>query len=133
MKKLSVLSLVLFLTIGLSQISLAQETIKANEVQELDKIPQFKGGMDGLITYLSTNLKYPEAAKEKGIEGTVAVKFVVELDGSVSNVEILRGIGAGCDQEALRVIKESKDWTPGEKDGKKVRTEMRLPINFKLS
>lgn len=132
MKKLSFLSIVLFLAIGLSQATIAQETVKSSETHNLEKLPEYPGGIDGLVSYLSTNLKYPEAAKEKGVEGTVAVKFIVETDGSVSDVEILRGIGAGCDEEALRVVSETKDWSPGIKDGQKVRTEMRLPIKFKL-
>lgn len=132
MKKLSILSIVLFLAIGLSQATIAQETVKSSETHNLEKLPEYPGGIDGLVSYLSTNLKYPEAAKEKGVEGTVAVKFIVETDGSVSDVEILRGIGAGCDEEALRVVSETKDWSPGIKDGQKVRTEMRLPIKFKL-
>lgn len=132
MIKLTILTLALFFSFGLSQMSFAQEIVKSSETQNLEKLPEYPGGIDGLISYLSTNLKYPEAAKEKGVEGTVAVKFIVETDGSVSDVEILRGIGAGCDQEAVRVISETKDWSPGIKDGKKVRTEMRLPVRFKL-
>ena len=132
MKKLSILSFVLFLAFGLSQATIAQETVRSSETHNLEKLPEYPGGIDGLVSYLSTNMKYPEAAKEKGVEGTVAVKFIVETDGSVSDVEILRGIGAGCDQEAVRVVSETKDWSPGIKDGQKVRTEMRLPVRFKL-
>lgn len=116
-----------------SEVHAQTELIKSSETQTLDKMPSYPGGMDGLMNYLANSLRYPEAARAKKVEGTVVVKYIVETDGSVSDVEILRGIGAGCDQEAVRVVKESKDWLPGEKEGKKVRTEMRLPIRFKLS
>lgn len=88
--------------------------------------------MESFISYFKENMKYPELAKEKGIEGLVAVSFVVREDGSVNNVAILRGIGEGCDEEAYRLVKESGTWTPGKIDGKVVAVQMRLPIQFKL-
>lgn len=120
-------------TLNTSELYAQTELIKSNETQTLDKTPSYPGGIEELTNYLANNIRYPEAARAKKIEGTVIVKYIVETDGSISNVEILRGIGAGCDQEAIRVVKESKDWLPGEKEGKKVRTQMRIPINFRLS
>lgn len=90
------------------------------------------GSMNSLYGYLQENLKYPVSAKEKGIEGLVAVAFIVREDGSITDAAVLRGIGGGCDEEALRVIKESGTWTPGKLDGKAVPVRMRLPIKFKL-
>ncbi|HCX75205.1 MAG TPA: energy transducer TonB, partial [Algoriphagus sp.] len=75
---------------------------------------------------------YPEKAQSKEIEGTVIVSFIVEKDGSLSDIELMRGIGGGCDEEALRVVKGSGKWSPGEMNGSIVRTRMRLPIRFKL-
>jgi protein TonB len=67
-----------------------------------------------------------------GIEGIVVVGFVVDTDGSISNIEILRGIGGGCDEEVIRIVKGAPRWTPGLQNGKAVRTFMRLPLSFKL-
>lgn len=90
------------------------------------------GGFEGWNNYLKENLTYPAQAKKDGIEGTVYVAFVVEVDGSIQGVEILRGIGGGCDEEALRVIRNAPDWEPGTQRGQKVNVKMRVPIKFKL-
>lgn len=104
-----------------------------NEVYEKVETPAAPaGGVQGWQNYLSQNLSYPNEAREKGIEGTVLVAFVVNTDGTVSNVEILRGIGGGCDEEVVRIIKGSANWTPGKEGGKPVRSRMRLPLTFKL-
>ena len=79
------------------------------------------------------NIKYPESALKQGIQGTVYVSFIVEKDGSVSNVNILKGIGGECDEEALRVVKEMPRWTPGLYKGKPARVLFNMPIYFKLN
>jgi protein TonB len=89
--------------------------------------------MSGWNAYLSKNLKYPTQARRMGIEGTVIVVFVVNTDGSIQNVEVLRGIGGGCDEEAVKVVSDAPKWEPGKQRGRPVRTRMRLPIRFKLS
>ncbi|HSJ69051.1 MAG TPA: M56 family metallopeptidase [Anditalea sp.] len=94
--------------------------------------PAPAGGFEGWNKYLTENLTYPAQAKREGIEGTVYVLFVVEVDGSIQGVEILRGIGGGCDEEALRVIRNAPDWEPGTQKGQKVNVKMRVPIKFKL-
>lgn len=94
--------------------------------------PNPPGGMSGWNQYLAQNLKYPAEARKDGIEGTVIVVFVINSDGSISNVEILRGIGAGADEEAMRVVQNSPKWEPGKQSGRTVNTRMRLPIRFKL-
>ena len=88
--------------------------------------------MAGWNKYLSENLKYPTQARRMGIEGTVIVVFVINTDGTVQDVEVLRGIGGGCDEEAVKVVNSSPTWNPGMQKGKAVRTRMRLPIRFKL-
>jgi protein TonB len=98
----------------------------------VENAPNPPGGMEGWNKYLSENLSYPEQARKLGIEGTVYVVFVVEEDGSIQGVEILRGIGGGCDEEAMRVIKNSPDWEPGTQRDRKVNVRMRMPIRFKL-
>jgi len=94
--------------------------------------PFFRGGDEARIKYLKENLTYPEEAKQKGIQGTVFVTFVVETDGSVTDVRILRGIGGGCDEEAIRVIENMPKWVPGKQRGQAVRVQFNMPIRFAL-
>lgn len=98
----------------------------------VEEQPNPPGGMEGWNNYLASALKYPAEARKLGIEGTVIVMFEVNSDGSLSNPEILRGIGAGCDEEVIRVIENSPDWEPGKQSGRTVNTRMRLPVRFKL-
>jgi protein TonB len=95
--------------------------------------PEPPGGMSAWNQYLSKNLKYPTQARRMGIEGSVIVVFVVNTDGSIQDVDVLRGIGGGCDEEAVKVVSNAPKWTPGKQRGRPVRTRMRLPIRFKLS
>ncbi|MTI30242.1 energy transducer TonB [Xanthovirga aplysinae] len=94
--------------------------------------PEYKGGMRAFYDFVGKNLKYPPQARRMGIEGRVFVSFIVDKDGSIVEAEILKGIGAGCDEEALRVISNSKKWLPGKQRGRTVRVKMSLPIIFKL-
>lgn len=98
----------------------------------VDESAKFGGDKDALQRFLSENLQYPKEAQEKGVQGTVFVTFVVEKDGSVSNVMVLRSIGAGCDEEAVRVIKAMPKWTPAKHNGEIVRMQFNLPIKFVL-
>ena len=98
----------------------------------IEVMPEFPGGMEAMMKYLSENIKYPEQAKEKNTQGRVLVSFVVEKDGSISNVKVARGIGNGCDEEAVRVISAMPKWKPGKHNGKKVRVSFAIPISFKL-
>jgi TonB family protein len=107
--------------------------LEANEVFDVvEESPNFPGGMEAWGKFMMENLEYPSLAKRMGVEGTVYLVFEVRTDGSVQNVEILRGIGAGCDEEAMRVVKKSPDWIPGKQRGRKVNVRMRLPVRFKL-
>ena len=95
-------------------------------------MPMFPGGTSELMRYLATNIKYPPYAKEAGIQGRVFINFIVETDGSITNVKILRGIGGGCDEEAIRVVKNMPKWKPGMQRGKPVRVPFNLPVKFTL-
>jgi protein TonB len=95
--------------------------------------PTFPGGDEARIKYLQENIKYPEMAKESGIQGTVYVTFVVEKDGRITNVKVLRGIGGGCDEEAVRIIKNMPRWKPGKQRGRAVRAQFNMPIRFVLA
>lgn len=108
-------------------------TSKEDTVYQIaEEMPEFPGGVEALMDYVGRNVKYPEEAKDKEIQGRVFVSFVIEKDGSVNEVKVLRGIGGGCDEEAVRVIKAMPKWTPGKQKGKPVRVNYQIPINFKL-
>jgi len=103
------------------------------EVFEIvETMPKFPGGDQELLKYLYGNIKYPEEAKQNEIEGLVVSSFIVETDGSISNVEILRDIGGGCGEEVKRVIESMPTWIPGTQSGEPVRVAYKLPVRFKL-
>ena len=109
-----------------------EEVVEQEIFQIVEEMPAFPGGEAKLMEYVGKNVKYPQIARESGIKGRVFVSFVVEPDGSVSNVKVLRGIGGGCDEEAMRVVKAMPKWKPGKQRGKAVRVSYMLPINFQL-
>ena len=98
----------------------------------VEQMPEFPGGLTVLMNYLRANIHYPAAAQSAGIEGRVLVSFIVEPDGSVSNAKLVRSVDANLDQEALRVVSEMPNWTPGKQGGNAVRVRYSLPIAFKL-
>jgi TonB family protein len=98
----------------------------------VEKMPSYPGGDEARIAFLVQNIKYPEEAKKKGIQGKVFVSFIIEADGSITNVKVLRGFDKSCDQEAVRVIKLMPKWNPGIQEGKTVRVQFNLPIKFAL-
>ncbi len=106
----------------------------SNQVLMLvEEMPVFPGGMPALSAYVGQHLQYPEEAKELRVEGLVLMQFVVGKDGSISDARVLRGIGYGCDEEALRVINTMPTWKPGQQGGMPVRVRFSLPIRFKLT
>jgi len=98
----------------------------------VEVMPTFSGGEKARQHFLATNLIYPQTATKNHIQGTVYISFIIESDGSVTNVKTLRGIGGGCDEEAERVIKMMPKWIPGRQKGKPVRVLFNTPIYFKL-
>jgi len=96
----------------------------------VEKMPRFPGGDEARIKYMVENIHYPEAARKNGIKGTVYISFIVEKDGKISTVKVIRGIGGGCDEEAFRVIQNMPDWEPGKQKGEPVRTILNIPIKF---
>lgn len=98
----------------------------------LEKMPEFPGGMSAFANFLRKNLRYPESAREAGISGKVFISFVVEKDGRLTDVKVLRGIGYGCDQEATRVLKKSPLWNPGIQNKREVRVLYTIPLVFTL-
>jgi protein TonB len=113
--------------------------VEEEEVEEqqifmvVENAPAFPGGDGARMKFLQDNIKYPQMARESGIQGTVYVTFVVERNGNVTDVKILRGIGGGCDEEAVRVVQNMPKWEPGKQRGKPVRVQFNMPIKFTLA
>jgi TonB family protein len=141
--------MVLFFSISVVPDLIAQETTKPEKKQKestlveqssqneevfvvVEDMPQYPGGEEARIKFMIENIKYPEEARKKGVEGTVYVTFVIEKDGTINSIKILRGIGSGCDEEAIRVISLMPKWKPGMQDGKTVRFQFNMPIKFSL-
>ena len=113
-----------------------EEPVEEEEVEEVftlvEEFPSFEGGDLAFIKYIQKNLVYPEKARRMGLEGRVFVQFIVEKDGSLSNVIVLRGISGGCNEEAIRVMQKSPKWLSGKQRGRATRVQMVVPINFKF-
>lgn len=119
----------------LSTVS-AQKTVVSKKNQKVfdvvEQMPEFPGGMEALVKYMAENMKYPEDAKKQLVEGRVLVQFIVETDGSVSNIEVLRRVFPSLDAEAVRVISGMPKWIPGKQNGKVVRVKYTIPVSFRF-
>jgi protein TonB len=109
-----------------------KEPEKTYELFDIQKPPSFPGGEKALMEYLARNIQYPALARENNIQGTAALTFVVNKDGSISEVKIVKDPGGGCGKEAERVVKGMPKWTPGEANGNPVKVRFTLPVRFKL-
>ncbi len=109
-----------------------EEIVEQEIFTIVESMPEFPGGQQAMLEFIARNIKYPPLARESGIQGRVFVNFVVEPDGSVSNVKVIRGIGGGCDEEAIRVVQSMPKWVPGRQRGKPVRVSFNLPVRFTL-
>ena len=127
---LSVLALLLMVNTN----AMAQNKKAANDkvLEKAEVMPEFPGGEQAMMDFVAKNVQYPKEAMEKEISGRVLVGFIVEKDGSISETEIVKGIGGGCDEEAVRVVKAMPKWKPGKEKGKPVRVSYMMPIFFKL-
>lgn len=131
---LSALGVLLFIVFACSEELENKEIGNQEEVfTAVEELPEFEGGMDAFYKYIGKEIRYPLKARQTGVEGQVDVQFVVEKDGSLSNVKAIKGIGADCDDEAVRVIQNVGSFKPGTQRGKQVRVRMILSINFKLN
>ncbi|WP_395810114.1 energy transducer TonB [Daejeonella sp.] len=112
------------------------EVTEDNSIKDfasVEVLPEFNGGMAGWGKYLQKNLKYPPMARENNITGRVIMSFVVEKNGQLTDIKVLRGIGGGCDEEAARVLKNAPAWKPGIQNGRPVRVAYTMPIFFQLA
>ena len=98
----------------------------------VEERPSFPGGEQAFYTFISKNMEYPHSAVRRGVEGKVFLQFVVEKDGTLTDIKVIKGIGPACDAEAVRVLRESPQWNPGKQRGQAVRVQMVLPVNFQL-
>lgn len=110
--------------------ALAPDSSKVYDVVE--KMPMFPGGTKALMKYLATHIVYPAQAKKDGIQGKVFASFIVNADGSISGIRIIKSVSPSLDAEVIRIIKSMPDWTPGEEKGQKVRVKYALPVKFTL-
>ena len=107
--------------------------LEGNVFTVVEAQPEFEGGINGFRGYIANEIRYPLQARQDGVEGRVDVQFVVEKDGSLSAVKAIKGIGSGCDEEAVRVLENAPRFKPGSQNGKPVRVRMVVPITFKLN
>lgn len=97
-----------------------------------DRNPEFKGGLKALLNFLKDNAQYPTLARESGIQGSVMIQFIISETGKVTDVKVIKGIGGGCDEEAIRLAKLMPNWIPGRKNGKAVECMLEIPVKFQL-
>ena len=110
-----------------------EEVVEQEIFKVVEQLPEYPGGDEALMKYLSDNLVYPPRAREAGIEGRVMVGFVLEPEGRISNVKVVRSKAAALDEEAIRVVKAMPKWKPGKQRGKAVRVQYQIPITFTLN
>lgn len=126
---------ILFIISSCSQISEKKTEVFQNTeqiFQVVEENPEFPGGLEALRHFFQKNIQYPASAKEAGAHGKVFLNFVVEKDGSLTDIKLLKGLGFGCDEEALRVMQLMPKWNPGKQSGEAVRVKYNLPIQFSL-
>lgn len=132
-KNVSLKVALMMLVLLFSFMTSTAQTKKNNMVYDVVEVmPQYPGGQIAMLKYLMENIKYPKQIMEEGIQGRVTVSFIVEKDGRVSNVRLLRSVQSSLDKEAIRVVKSMPKWTPGKHNGKPVRVRFNLPVMFKL-
>ncbi len=114
------------------QVVVIEDPEKAPPVIIVEEMPSYTGGESERLKFLKDHIEYPKNAAENGIQGTVYFQFVVDTKGNITDVKILRGIGGGCDEEALRVIKMMPPWHPGKQNGRTVRVLYNMAVSFKI-
>jgi protein TonB len=122
----------ILLMVNTNAMAQNKEVATDKVLEKAEVMPEFPGGDQALFDFVSKNVVYPEEAKDKEIAGRVLVSFVVEKDGSIGEVKVVQGIGGGCDEEAVRVVKAMPKWKPGKDKGKPVRVSYMMPFTFKL-
>lgn len=119
-------------------IAVALENAKITEDADapfytVEQMPQFPGGEKEMMKFITDNLRYPVVAQEMGVSGTVIINFVIDREGAITNIKVIRTIGSGCDEEAIRVLQKMPHWSPGRQGGKTVRVNYTVPFKFILN
>lgn len=133
MKKLIFMSMMAVLSLTTAN---AQKTVVSQKNQKVfevvEQMPEYPGGMMAMMEFLQDNMKYPADAEKQKVQGKVMVSFIVETDGSISDVKVMKNVFPSLDAEAIRVVKAMPRWTPGKQKGKVVRVHFSLPITYRL-
>ena len=133
MKKLIFMSMMAVLSLTTAS---AQKTVVSQKNQKVfevvEQMPEYPGGMMAMMEFLQDNMKYPADAEKQKVQGKVMVSFIVETDGSISDVKVMKNVFPSLDAEAIRVVKAMPRWTPGKQKGKVVRVHFSLPITYRL-
>ena len=133
-KNVSLKVVLMMLVLLFSFMTSTAQTKKNDMVFDVVEVmPQFPGGQIAMLKYIMENIKYPEQAMKEGIQGRVAVRFIVEKDGSISDVKPILSVHPLLNKEAVRVVESMPKWTPGKQNGKPVRVRFNLPVMFKLN
>ena len=133
-KNVSLKVVLMMLVLLFSFMTSTAQTKKNDMVFDVVEVmPQFPGGQIAMLKYIMENIKYPEQAMKEGIQGRVAVRFIVEKDGSISDVKPVLSVHPLLNKEAVRVVKSMPKWTPGKQNGKPVRVRFNVPVMFKLN
>lgn len=133
-KNVSLKVVLMMLVLLFSFMTSTAQTKKNDMVFDVVEVmPQFPGGQIAMLKYIMENIKYPEQAMKEGIQGRVAVRFIVEKDGSISDVKPILSVHPLLNKEAVRVVESMPKWTPGKQNGKPVRVRYNLPVMFKLN
>lgn len=133
-KNVSLKVALMMLVLLFSFMTSTAQTKKNNMVYDVVEVmPQYPGGQIAMLKYIMENIKYPKQIMEEGIQGRVTVRFIVEKDGSISDVKPILSVHPLLDKEAVRVVKSMPKWTPGKHNGKPVRVRFNLPVMFKLN
>jgi protein TonB len=122
----------------LIEIGLSADSLKSSEVEVIEEkpfayveqMPSFPDGTEAMYRYIYNTLNYPTAARANGISGQVIIQFIISAEGEIQEANVVRGIGSGCDEEALRVVNSMPTWNPGKHNGRKVPVRFTLPIKF---
>lgn len=133
MKKLLLILICAMPLVGFSQQLTEKDPKNEDVFIAVEKMPEYPGGNEAMMDYLSKNLKYPDDAAEKNIQGKVYVSFIVSKEGKVSDVEVIRGVNESLDNEAIRIVKAMPPWKVGMQGDKPVKVKFTLPIVFKLN
>ena len=126
------LFLISTLLFSINQQSFSQQEENDTIMDIIEIMPEYPGGEEARMKFIVENIEYPEIAREQNVQGTVYVSFIVEKDGSLTNIKILRGIGSACDKEVIRIVNKMPNWKAGTQRGKAVRVKFNMPVKFQL-